>query len=57
MTEHAKNSEFETTTVRLGIGMIAKMKETAKNSGLSQSSFIRFAIYTTINRFERGEIS
>lgn len=54
MTE--KNSEFETTTVRLPIGMIAKMRECAESKGLAQSSFIRFAILTTIERFERGEI-
>lgn len=56
MKQNAKNSESETTTVRLPIGVIADVKKVAKKRGMTQSGFIRFAIMGTMEQFKREAI-
>ena len=52
-----KNHEEQvTTSIRMPTAALKRAKNTAHNIGMSQSSFFRFAILTTITRIERGEI-
>lgn len=54
-----KNEElkFVTTTVRISADTVKRMKKTAESVGMAQSSFIRYAIVTTIKRIEEGKIA